>query len=77
MYLNQVCLLRVAKEEKHNKMSPNALAIVFAPCVLRSPDVDNPFLGMHDVSKTTMWVFFFSLKKQHRQNAASVLVRCM
>lgn len=58
-----VCLLRVAKEEKHNKMSPNSLAIVFAPCVLRSPDVDNPLLGMKDVSKTTTWVFFFLLKK--------------
>lgn len=47
---------RVAKEEEHNKMSPSSLAIVFAPCVLRSPDVNDPFLGMKDVSKTTMWV---------------------
>lgn len=47
---------RVAKEEEHNKMSPGSLAIVFAPCILRSPDADDPFLGMKDVSKTTMWV---------------------
>lgn len=37
-------------------MTPNSLAIVFAPCVLRSPDVDNPLLGIQDVSKTTMCV---------------------
>ncbi|KAM9844841.1 unconventional myosin-IXb isoform 2-T3 [Aulostomus maculatus] len=49
-------LVRVAKEEDHNKMSPSSLAIVFAPCILRSPDADDPFLGMKDVSKTTMCV---------------------
>ncbi|XP_033838179.1 unconventional myosin-IXb isoform X2 [Periophthalmus magnuspinnatus] len=49
-------LVRVAKEEDHNKMSPNSLAIVFAPCVLRSPDSDDPFLGMKDVAKITMCV---------------------
>ncbi|XP_019109785.2 unconventional myosin-IXb isoform X2 [Larimichthys crocea] len=49
-------LVRVAKEEEHNKMSPSSLAIVFAPCILRSPDVNDPFLGMKDVSKTTMCV---------------------
>lgn len=47
-------LFRVAKEEEHNKMSPSSLAIVFAPCILRSPDVNDPFLGMKDVSRTTM-----------------------
>ncbi|TWW73671.1 Unconventional myosin-IXb [Takifugu flavidus] len=46
-------LVRVAKEEEHNKMSPSSLAIVFAPCILRSPDVDNPFLSMKDVPRTT------------------------
>lgn len=51
-----VGLFRVAKEEEHNKMSPSSLAIVFAPCILRSPDVNDPFLGMNDVSKTTLWV---------------------
>lgn len=44
---------RVAKEEEHNKMTPSSLAIVFAPCILRSPDMDDPFLGMKDVAKTT------------------------
>ncbi|KAM4605669.1 unconventional myosin-IXb isoform 2-T3 [Polymixia lowei] len=49
-------LVKVAKEEEHNRMSPNSLAIVFAPCVLRSPDASDPFLGMKDVSKTTLCV---------------------
>ncbi|XP_044076946.1 unconventional myosin-IXb isoform X2 [Siniperca chuatsi] len=49
-------LVRVAKEEEQNKMSPSSLAIVFAPCILRSPDVNDPFLGMKDVSKTTLCV---------------------
>ncbi|XP_068197135.1 unconventional myosin-IXb [Antennarius striatus] len=49
-------LVRVAKDEQHNKMSPSSLAIVFAPCILRSPDFDDPFLGMKDVSKTTTCV---------------------
>ncbi|XP_041804694.1 unconventional myosin-IXb isoform X2 [Chelmon rostratus] len=49
-------LVRVAKEEEHNKMSPSSLAIVFAPCILRSPHVEDPFLAMKDVSKTTMCV---------------------
>lgn len=56
----RVCLYRVAKEEEHNKMTPNSLAIVFAPCVLRSPDVENPLLGIRDVSKTTLWVVLHS-----------------
>nr|XP_020447008.1 unconventional myosin-IXb-like isoform X2 [Monopterus albus] len=49
-------LVRVAKEEQHNKMSPGALAIVFAPCILRPPDTDDPFLCMKDVSKVTLCV---------------------
>ncbi|XP_067331802.1 unconventional myosin-IXb isoform X2 [Channa argus] len=49
-------LVRVAKEEEHNKMSPGSLAIVFAPCILHSPDSDDPFLCMNDLSKTTMCV---------------------
>ncbi len=44
---------RVCKEEAHNRMSPNSLAIVFAPCVLRCPDSADPLLSMKDVAKTT------------------------
>ncbi|XP_031720850.1 unconventional myosin-IXb isoform X2 [Anarrhichthys ocellatus] len=61
-------LVRVAKEEEHNKMSPSSLAIVFAPCVLRSPDVDDPFLGMKDVGKTTMCVDILICEQLRRYN---------
>lgn len=61
-------LVRVAKEEKHNKMTPNSLAIVFAPCVLRSPDVGNPLLGLQDVSKTTMCVEILISEQLRRYN---------
>nr|XP_023833363.1 unconventional myosin-IXb [Salvelinus alpinus] len=49
-------LVRVAKEEEHNRMSANSLAIVFAPCILRSQDTTDPFLVLKDVSKTTTCV---------------------
>ncbi|KAK2835513.1 hypothetical protein Q5P01_015997 [Channa striata] len=49
-------LVRVYKEEAHNRMSPNSLAIVFAPCILRCPDSADPLLSMKDVAKTTMCV---------------------
>uniref|UniRef100_A0A7N8WPF8 Myosin IXB n=1 Tax=Mastacembelus armatus TaxID=205130 RepID=A0A7N8WPF8_9TELE len=41
-------LVRVCKEEAHNRMSPNSLAIVFAPCILRCPDSADPLLSMKD-----------------------------
>ncbi|KAG9273908.1 unconventional myosin-IXb isoform X1 [Astyanax mexicanus] len=47
-------LVRVAKEESHNRMSANSLAIVFAPCVLRCPDNSDPLLSMKDLSRTTL-----------------------
>uniref|UniRef100_A0A3Q3X5D9 Uncharacterized protein n=1 Tax=Mola mola TaxID=94237 RepID=A0A3Q3X5D9_MOLML len=49
-------LVRVCKVEAHNRMSPNSLAIVFAPCILRCPDSADPLLSMKDVAKTTMCV---------------------
>ncbi|XP_048469961.1 unconventional myosin-IXb isoform X3 [Rhincodon typus] len=49
-------LVKVAVLEEMNRMSPNALAIVFAPCILRSPDSADPLTSMKDVSKTTMCV---------------------
>ncbi|KAM9349556.1 unconventional myosin-IXb isoform 2-T2 [Symphorus nematophorus] len=61
-------LVRVAKEEENNKMSPSSLAIVFAPCILRSPDVDDPFLGMKDVSKTTKCVEVLITEQLRRYN---------
>ncbi|XP_032902975.1 unconventional myosin-IXb isoform X3 [Amblyraja radiata] len=49
-------LIKVAELEEMNRMSPNALAIVFAPCILRSPDTSDPLMSMKDLSKTTMCV---------------------
>ncbi|XP_052394784.1 unconventional myosin-IXb isoform X2 [Carassius gibelio] len=49
-------LVRVAKEEKSNRMTPNSLAIVFAPCILRCPDSADPLMSMKDVAKTTTCV---------------------
>ncbi|XP_034558738.1 unconventional myosin-IXb [Notolabrus celidotus] len=61
-------LVRVAKEEEHNKMTSSSLAIVFAPCILRSPDVDDPFLGMRDVGKTTTCVEILISEQLRRYN---------
>ncbi|KAM6918696.1 unconventional myosin-IXb-like [Xenentodon cancila] len=64
-------LVRVAKEEEHNKMSPSSLAIVFAPCILRSPDADDPFLGIKDVPKTTLCVEIL-ISEQFRRYSAKM-----
>ncbi|XP_010765493.1 unconventional myosin-IXa-like [Notothenia coriiceps] len=37
-------------------MSANALAIVFAPCILRCPDTIDPLQSVQDISKTTACV---------------------
>ncbi|KAF4089449.1 hypothetical protein AMELA_G00066160 [Ameiurus melas] len=59
-------LVRVAKEESHNRMSANALAIVFAPCVLRCPDVSDPLLSMRDLPKTTLCLEVLILEQMKR-----------
>ncbi|KAA0719465.1 Hippocampus abundant transcript 1 protein [Triplophysa tibetana] len=59
-------LVRVAKEGAHNLMSPSALAIVFAPCILRCPDSCDPLLSMKDISKTTLCVEIL-IKEQTRR----------
>ncbi|XP_051917917.1 unconventional myosin-IXAb isoform X2 [Hippocampus zosterae] len=46
-------LVRIALQEDTNRMSANALAIVFAPCVLRCPDTIDPLQSVQDISKTT------------------------
>ncbi|XP_036411404.1 unconventional myosin-IXb [Megalops cyprinoides] len=61
-------LVRVAKEEKHNRMSPNSLAIVFAPCILRSPDTADPLMSMKDVAKTTTCVEMLIMEQTRRYN---------
>ncbi|XP_061629301.1 unconventional myosin-IXAb-like isoform X6 [Phyllopteryx taeniolatus] len=49
-------LVRIALQEVTNRMSANALAIVFAPCVLRCPDTIDPLQSVQDISKTTACV---------------------
>ncbi|XP_071844516.1 unconventional myosin-IXb-like isoform X6 [Apostichopus japonicus] len=44
-------LARIACHEETNKMSPNALAIVFSPCVLKSKNQMSPWESLQDVSK--------------------------
>ncbi|XP_077439368.1 unconventional myosin-IXb isoform X3 [Vanacampus margaritifer] len=61
-------LVRVCKEETHNRMSPNSLAIVFAPCILRCPDGADPLLSMKDVAKTTTCVEMLISEQIRRYN---------
>ncbi|KAM9357790.1 unconventional myosin-IXb [Symphorus nematophorus] len=61
-------LVRVCKVEDHNRMSPNSLAIVFAPCVLRCPDSADPLLSMKDVAKTTTCVEMLITEQIRRYN---------
>lgn len=46
-------VFRIALQEETNRMSANALAIVFAPCILRCPDTIDPLQSVQDISKTT------------------------
>ncbi|XP_027875163.1 unconventional myosin-IXb isoform X2 [Xiphophorus couchianus] len=61
-------LVKVAKEEKHNKMSPTSLAIVFAPCILRSADTSDPLLCMKDVPKSTLCLEILINEQLRRYN---------
>ncbi|KAM4739642.1 unconventional myosin-IXb isoform 2-T2 [Anableps anableps] len=61
-------LVRVSKEEAHNRMSPNSLAIVFAPCILRCPNTADPLLSMKDVAKTTTCVEMLLIEQIRRYN---------
>ncbi|XP_034031829.1 unconventional myosin-IXa-like isoform X3 [Thalassophryne amazonica] len=49
-------LVRITLQEETNRMSANALAIVFAPCILRCPDTIDPLQSVQDISKTTACV---------------------
>ncbi|XP_051738191.1 unconventional myosin-IXb isoform X3 [Ctenopharyngodon idella] len=61
-------LVKVAKEEAHNRMSASALAIVFAPCILRCPDSSDPLLSMKDINKTTLCVEILINEQSRRYN---------
>ncbi|MXQ93468.1 hypothetical protein E5288_WYG021071 [Bos mutus] len=57
---------RVALLEDVNRMSPSALAIIFAPCLLRCPDNSDPLISMKDVLKITTCVEML-IKEQMRK----------
>ncbi|XP_049733295.1 unconventional myosin-IXb isoform X3 [Elephas maximus indicus] len=59
-------LVKVALLEDVNRMSPSALAIIFAPCLLRSPDTSDPLTSMKDVLKITTCVEML-IKEQMRK----------
>ncbi|XP_072938227.1 unconventional myosin-IXa-like [Epargyreus clarus] len=46
-------LARVALGEDHNRMGPNALAIVFAPCILRTHKIQPAQDSLHDIARQT------------------------
>ncbi|XP_063627273.1 unconventional myosin-IXa-like [Cydia splendana] len=46
-------LARVALGEENNRMGPNALAIVFAPCILRTHKVQPAQDSLHDIARQT------------------------
>ncbi|XP_053720362.1 unconventional myosin-IXAa isoform X4 [Synchiropus splendidus] len=49
-------LVRIALQEETNRMSANALAIVFAPCILRCPNSIDLMQSVQDIGKTTACV---------------------
>ncbi|KAK7086061.1 Unconventional myosin-IXb [Halocaridina rubra] len=59
-------MVRVAQHEEHNRMSSNALAIVFAPCILRSQRSQTVQDSLNDISKQTSVVEVI-IERQLRQ----------
>uniref|UniRef100_T1JDE0 Unconventional myosin-IXb n=1 Tax=Strigamia maritima TaxID=126957 RepID=T1JDE0_STRMM len=51
-------LARVAQHEEFNRMSPNALSIVFAPCILGTNRNQNAQDSLNDVNKQTTCIEF-------------------
>lgn len=49
-------LARVASQEESNRMSASALAIVFAPCILRTSKLLPAQDSLHDISKQTQCI---------------------
>ncbi|XP_075753638.1 unconventional myosin-IXa isoform X3 [Pelodiscus sinensis] len=62
-------LVRIALQEETNRMSANALAIVFAPCVLRCPDTTDPLQSVQDISKTTTCVELIVIEQMNKYRA--------
>ncbi|TFK02455.1 delta and Notch-like epidermal growth factor-related receptor [Platysternon megacephalum] len=62
-------LVRIAQQEETNRMSANALAIVFAPCILRCPDTTDPLQSVQDISKTTTCVELIVVEQMNKYRA--------
>ncbi|XP_014379506.1 unconventional myosin-IXa isoform X1 [Alligator sinensis] len=62
-------LVRIALQEDTNRMSANALAIVFAPCILRCPDTTDPLQSVQDISKTTTCVELIVVEQMNKYRA--------
>ncbi|XP_067871726.1 unconventional myosin-IXAa isoform X2 [Heterodontus francisci] len=62
-------LVRIALQEDTNRMSSNALAIVFAPCILRCPDTTDPLQSVQDISKTTACVELIIVEQMNKYRA--------
>ncbi|KAM8973992.1 unconventional myosin-IXa isoform 2-T2 [Pelodytes ibericus] len=62
-------LVRVAQQEETNRMSANALAIVFAPCILRCPDTTDPLQSVQDIGKTTACVELIVMEQMNKYRA--------
>ncbi|KAJ7994672.1 hypothetical protein DPEC_G00251900 [Dallia pectoralis] len=62
-------LVRIAGQEDTNRMSTNALAIVFAPCILRCPDTIDPLQSVQDIGKTTACVELIIVEQMNKYKA--------
>ncbi|XP_018111097.1 unconventional myosin-IXa isoform X3 [Xenopus laevis] len=62
-------LVRIAQQEETNRMSANALAIVFAPCILRCPDTTDPLQSVQDIGKTTACVELIVMEQMNKYRA--------
>ncbi|XP_069836994.1 unconventional myosin-IXa isoform X2 [Dendropsophus ebraccatus] len=62
-------LVRIAQQEETNRMSANALAIVFAPCILRCPDTTDPLQSVQDIGKTTACVELIVVEQMNKYKA--------
>ncbi|KAG8145007.1 hypothetical protein E2320_013384 [Naja naja] len=64
-----ICFGWIALQEETNRMSANALAIVFAPCILRCPDTTDPLQSAQDVSKTISCVELIVIEQMNKYRA--------
>uniref|UniRef100_A0A672L8K0 Unconventional myosin-IXa-like n=1 Tax=Sinocyclocheilus grahami TaxID=75366 RepID=A0A672L8K0_SINGR len=62
-------LVRIVLQEETNRMSANALAIVFAPCILRCPDTTDPLRSVQDIGKTTACVELIICEQMNKYKA--------